>query len=219
MKFLLDFGPIVVFFLAYKFYNLNVAICAMIISTFAQIIYTRTSSGKFVSSQVLTFILLIVFGGITLWLNDEKYFMWKLSVLYVIFAIALIASIWIGKKTLLERMMGKELQLPGVIWVRLTWLWSFGFVGIALVNAYVYVIPYLSLKDSFFKSEMIDPKTKVENLDCSQMGADSLCLATKHAMDVWVNFKLFGTLGLTLVLIVITVLMLSKHIKEKQTNA
>ena len=218
MKFLLDFGPIVIFFIAYKLYNLNVAIYAMIVTTFIQVIYTRLSTGKFVTSQVLTFILLIVFGGITIWFDDPKFIMWKVSVLYAIFAVALIASNWIGKKTLLERMMGKELQLPKVIWSRLTWFWSFGFIAIALVNAYVYVIPALSLKDSFFKSEMIDPNTKVENLDCSQMIMESMCLEAQHALDAWVNFKLFGTLGLTLILIVITVLSISKHIKEKQAG-
>ena len=219
MKFLFDFGPIILFFVVYKFFGLYAAIYAMIASTFAQMMYARITTGKFVTSQVLTFILLIVFGGISIALRDPAFVMWKVSVLYVIFAVALIASNWIGKKTLLERMMGKELQLPKVIWSRLTWFWSFGFIGIALVNAYVYVIPALSLKDSFFKSEMIDPSTKVENLDCSQMTIESMCLETQHALDAWVNFKLFGTLGLTLILIVITVLSISKHIKEKQAES
>ena len=218
MKFLFDFGPIILFFVVYKFFGLYAAIYAMIASTFAQMMYARITTGRFVTSQVLTFILLIVFGGITIWFDDPKFIMWKVSVLYVIFAIAMIGSIWIGKKTLLERMMGKELQLPKVIWSRLTWFWSFGFIAIALVNAYVYVIPALSLKDSFFKSEMIDPNTKVENLDCSQMIMESMCLEAQHALDAWVNFKLFGTLGLTLILIVITVLSISKHIKEKQAG-
>ena len=88
------------------------------------------------ASQVLTFILLIVFGGISIALRDPAFVMWKVSVLYVIFAIALIASNWIGSKTLLERMMGKELDLPRDIWTRLTWFWGFGFIGIAIVNGY-----------------------------------------------------------------------------------
>ncbi len=48
--------------------------------------------------------------------------------------------------------------------------------------------------------------------------AENLCLSAQSSEEAWVNFKLFGTLGLTLVLIVITVLMLSKHIKEKQAD-
>ena len=127
MKFLFDFGPIILFFVVYKFFGLYAAIYAMIASTFAQMMYARITTGKFVTSQVLTFILLIVFGGISIALRDPAFVMWKVSVLYVIFAVALIASNWIGSKTLLERMMGKELDLPRSIWTRLTWCWGFGW--------------------------------------------------------------------------------------------
>jgi len=48
MKFLLDFGPIVLFFIVYKFYGLYAAIYAMIASTFVQIMYSRATTGKFV---------------------------------------------------------------------------------------------------------------------------------------------------------------------------
>ena len=112
MKFLLDFGPIVLFFIVYKYYGLYAAIYAMIASTFVQIMYSRVTTGKFVTSQVLTFALLVVFGGISIVLRDPAFVMWKVSVLYVIFAAVLIGSNYIGSKTLLERMMGKELQLP-----------------------------------------------------------------------------------------------------------
>jgi len=132
MKFLFDFGPIILFFVVYKFYGLYSAIYAMIAATFVQMMYSRYTTGKFVNSQVLTFALLVVFGGISIALRDPAFVMWKVSVLYVIFALALIGSNWIGSKTLLERMLGKELQLPREIWQRLTWFWGFGFIGIAL---------------------------------------------------------------------------------------
>ena len=88
MKFLLDFGPIILFFIVYKYYGLYAAIYAMIASTFVQIMYTRFSTGKFVTSHVLTFALLLVFGGISIILRDPAFVMWKVSVLYVIFAAA-----------------------------------------------------------------------------------------------------------------------------------
>ena len=127
MKFLFDFGPIILFFVVYKFYGLYAAIYAMIGATFAQMMYARFSTGKFVTSQVLTFVLLIVFGGISIALRNPAFVMWKVSVLYVIFALALIGSNWIGSKTLLERMMGKELQLPREIWLRLDLVLGFWF--------------------------------------------------------------------------------------------
>ena len=219
MKLLLDFGPIVLFFIVYKYYGLYAAIYAMIASTFIQIMYSRATTGKFVTSQVLTFALLVVFGGISIVLRDPAFVMWKVSVLYVIFAAVLIGSNYIGSKTLLERMMGKELQLPRNTWVNLTWFWSIGFIIIAIINAF-FVNTALSARNLFLNSgSIVDPKIDLKNFDCSQSPLESLCLIAQSSEESWVNFKLFGTLGLTLVLIIITVLMLSKHIKEKQTDS
>ena len=219
MKFLLDFGPIVLFFIVYKYYGLYAAIYAMIASTFVQIMYSRVTTGKFVTSQVLTFALLVVFGGISIVLRDPAFVMWKVSVLYVIFAAVLIGSNYIGSKTLLERMMGKELQLPRNTWVNLTWFWSLGFIIIAIINAF-FVNTALSARNLFLNSgSIVDPKIDLKNFDCSQSPLESLCLIAQSSEESWVNFKLFGTLGLTLVLIIVTVLMLSKHIKEKQTDS
>jgi len=219
MKFLLDFGPIVLFFIVYKYYGLYAAIYAMIASTFVQIMYSRVTTGKFVTSQVLTFALLVVFGGISIILRDPAFVMWKVSVLYVIFAAVLIGSNYIGSKTLLERMMGKELQLPRNTWVNLTWFWSLGFIIISIINAF-FVNNALSARNLFLNSgSIVDPKIDLKNFDCSQSPLESLCLIAQSSEESWVNFKLFGTLGLTLVLIIITVLMLSKHIKEKQTDS
>ena len=218
MKFLLDFGPIVLFFIVYKFYGLYAAIYAMIASTFVQIMYSRATTGKFVTSQVLTFALLVVFGGISIVLRDPAFVMWKVSVLYVIFSLVLIGSNYVGSKTLLERMMGKELQLPRNTWVNLTWFWSLGFILIAIINAF-FVNAALSARNLFLNSgTIVDPKIDLKNFDCSQSRLENLCLVAQSSEESWVNFKLFGTLGLTLVLFIITVLMVSKHIKEKQTD-
>ena len=219
MKFLLDFGPIILFFIVYKYYGLYAAIYAMIASTLAQIMYTRYTTGQFVTSQVLTFALLVVFGGISIVLRDPAFVMWKVSVLYVIFAAVLIGSIYVGNKTLLERMMGKELQLPRATWINLTWFWSLGFIIIAGINA-IFVNSALSARNQFLNGGVqVDPKIDLSNFDCNQSPLKDLCISAQSSEEAWVNFKLFGTLGLTLVLIVITVLMLSKHIKEKQTDS
>jgi intracellular septation protein len=160
----------------------------------------------------------VVFGGISIVLRDPAFVMWKVSVLYVIFAAVLIGSNYIGSKTLLERMMGKELQLPRATWVNLTWFWSLGFIIIAVINAF-FVNIALTARNQFLNSgAQIDPKIDLANFDCSKSPLEGLCISAQSSEEAWVNFKLFGTLGLTLVLIVITVLMLSKHIKEKQTE-
>ena len=184
MKFLIDFGPIILFFIVYKYYGLYAAIYAMIASTFVQIMYSRFSTGKFVTSQVLTFALLVVFGGISIILRDPAFVMWKVSVLYVIFAAVLIGSNYVGSKTLLERIMGKELQLPRTTWVNLTWFWSLGFIIIAGINAF-FVNIALSARSEFLNGGVqIDPKIDLANFDCSQSPIESLCIAAQSSEEL-----------------------------------
>jgi len=216
MKFLFDFGPIILFFVIYKTYGLYPAIYAMITGTFAQLIYTRWSTGKFENSHLITFGLLVVFGGVTLVLRDPAFVMWKVSVLYVAFALALIGSMWIGKKTLIERMLGKELQLPRSTWEKLTWFWGLGFIGISIVNAY-FVRAALGARDALFDHSILDSKVELGNIDCTNTTVEMLCIAAQQTEETWVNFKLFGTLGLTFGLILVTVVILSKHLKEKES--
>jgi intracellular septation protein len=215
MKFLLDFFPIVLFFIVYKTMGLYAAIYAMIGATALQMLITRLQTGKFEKTHIITFGLLVVFGGITLAIKDPAFIMWKVSVLYVVFALALISSLWIGKKTLLQRMLGKEMQLPAQVWNQLTWFWGVGFSGIALVNAY-YVDIALSTRSALFSTTTLDPKVELTDLDCTSTAVEQLCLAAQQSEEAWVNFKLFGTMGLTFALIIITVIFISKYIKEKK---
>lgn len=218
MKFLFDFGPIILFFVIYKTYGLYPAIYAMIAGTFAQLIYTRWSTGKFENAHLITFGLLVVFGGVTLVLRDPAFVMWKVSVLYVAFALALIGSMWVGKKTLIERMLGKELQLPRSTWEKLTWFWGLGFIGISIINAY-FVRAALGARDALFDHSTLDSKVELGSVDCAGTAVEMLCVAAQQSEETWVNFKLFGTLGLTFGLILVTVVILSKHIKEKESTS
>lgn len=215
MKFLLDFFPIVLFFIVYKTIGLYAAIYAMIGATALQMLITRFQTGKFEKTHLITFGLLVVFGGITLAIKDPAFIMWKVSVLYVVFALALILSMWIGKKTLLQRMLGKEMQLPTKVWNQLTWFWGIGFSGIALVNAY-YVDIALSTREQLFSQSELDLKIELTNLDCTSTAVEQLCIVAQQSEESWVNFKLFGTMGLTFVLIIITVIFISKYIKEEE---
>ncbi len=214
MKLLLDFFPIALFFIVYKTVGLYAAIYAMIGATALQLLVTRVQKGKFEKSHMITFALLVVFGGITLIVRDPAFIMWKVSVLYVVFALVLVGSLWIGEKPLLARMLGKELTLPSQVWQQLTWLWGAGFVGIAIVNAH-YVDISLRARSALFNATELDPSIELSNLDCASSPVQQLCLNAQQSEASWVNFKLFGTMGLTLILIVITVIFISKHTKDK----
>ncbi len=213
MKFLLDFFPIALFFVIYKTMGLYMAIYAMIGATFLQMMIARYRTGKFENIHLITFGLLVVLGGVTLVLRDPEFLMWKVSVLYVIFAFALVLSMWIGKKTLLQSMLGKELELPANVWHQLSWLWGLGFTGIAIVNVY-YVNLALGAREALFTATELDSKIELTGLDCVNTTMEQLCIVAQQTEESWVNFKLFGTMGLTFILIIITIVFIKKYIKE-----
>lgn len=221
MKFLLDFFPIALFFVVYKtkalhFYQqegLHSAIIAMAIAMFVQILIVRIRTQEFEKAPLIGLALLVVFGGVTIYIDNPVFIMWKVSVLYVVFALVLIGSLWVGKQTLLARMLGKELKLPNQIWQTLTWVWGLGFIGIGFINAYYYVIPSIKANDVFFGN---GERFGLSGFDCTSSDNHALCLVAQQAEESWVNFKLFGTMGLTFILIIITIIFISKHVKDSR---
>ena len=98
----------------------------------------------------------------------------------------------------------------------LTWFWGLGFIGIAIINGY-FVKAALGARDAFFNHFTLDSKAEIGDIDCVNTAVEMLCLAAQQSEETWVDFKLFGTLGLTFGLIVVTVIVLSKHLKQKQS--
>jgi len=182
-----------------------------------QILFTKISTGKYEKSHLITFALLVIFGGITLAFNDPAFIMWKVSVLYVIFALVLIGSIYIGEKTLLQRMLGKEISIPKNTWKNITLLWGSGFLVIAAINA-IYVNSALVARSNFLSTANISGEIELQEVNCSISPFSDACFIAQQTEDAWVNFKLFGTLGLTFLLLIITLLMISKYIKPKNNE-
>jgi Intracellular septation protein A len=81
--------------------------------------------------------LILVMGGATLYLQDEQFIKWKLTIIEWLFGGAFLASQFIGPKTFIERMMGANLELPMHIWKRLNLSWASFFIGVGFLNLYV----------------------------------------------------------------------------------
>lgn len=175
MKLLFDFFPILFFFIAYKFADIYVATGVAIIATFVQVAISWHRTRKVAPMQLVTLAIIIIFGGLTLYLRDEQFIKWKPTVINWLFGGAFLASQFVGRQTVIERMMGANLTLPQPVWRRLNLAWTGFFLGMGGANLYVM---------SHFDN------------------------------DTWVNFKLFGMLGLTLVFIVIQAFYLSRHLPE-----
>lgn len=179
-KLLLDFFPVLLFFIVYKSYDdptegIIAATAVAIIASIVQVAYTRFKYGRVENMHLITLALIVVLGGATILLRDEMFIKWKPSVVNWLFAAVFLGSQFIGSKNIVRRMMDKAVTLEDVIWTRLNLAWAGFFVFAGLLNVYV-----------------------VYNYDT----------------DTWVNFKLFGLLGLTIAFVIAQSFYLMRHIKE-----
>lgn len=178
MKLLFDFLPILLFFIAYKMADIYVATGVLIVVTLAQTGWIWLRQRRIEKLPLFTAGLVLVLGGATLLLKDPMFVKWKPTVVNWLFALAFLASRFIGQKTLLERMMGGQLELPAPVWVKLTFAWTIFFFAMGVANLYV---------------------------------------AFNFDENTWVNFKLFGMLGLTLVFVLAQGAYMSRYLKLDDT--
>ncbi|WP_194435274.1 septation protein A [Vibrio fluminensis] len=136
MKQLLDFIPLIIFFVLYKAFDIYIATSALIVATAVQLSVTYALYKKIEKMQQITFLMVAIFGGMTVLLHDDDFIKWKVTIIYTLFALGLIVSHLIGKSAI-KSMLGKELALPDRVWAKLTWAWAFFFSLCALLNLYV----------------------------------------------------------------------------------
>ncbi len=172
MKLLLDYFPIILFFIAAKVYDIYVATAVAIVASVLQVAYLWFRHGRVEKMHLITLAAIVLLGGTTLILQDEQFIKWKPSVVNWVFALVFIGSQFIGKKPIIQRMMGNNFTLPSGMWTKLNLMWAGFFIFLGLVNLYV---------------------------------------AYNFDTDTWVNFKLFGMLGLTLLFIILQTIYISRH--------
>ncbi|MCY7307805.1 MAG: septation protein A [Rhodoferax sp.] len=137
MRILIDFVPILLFFGAYKFYDIYAATAVLMAASVLQTGFIYAIDRKITGMQKATLALILVFGALTLWLHDERFIKWKPTFLYAAMAIGLGLAVWVFKKSFLKLMLGSQLDLPDRVWMRLNLAWIAYCVFMALINAYV----------------------------------------------------------------------------------
>lgn len=139
MKFLFDFFPILLFFIAYKASggDMFLATGVIIAATVVQVSIQWLRQHRIEKMHVITLALVLVFGGLTLALQDEQFIKWKVSVVNWLFGLAFLASQFIGRKSLVERMMSAAISVPKPVWTRLNLSWVAFFLGMGFLNLYV----------------------------------------------------------------------------------
>lgn len=193
-KLLFDFFPIAIFFAVYKYAdqlpflkvgvlenaeNIIIATAILIPATLFQVVYAYWRTRKIERMYLITLALVVALGGATVILQDKVFIQWKPTVVNWLFALVFLGSEFIGKKNVLERMMGGQIELPAPIWRRLNYLWTAFFIFAGAINIYV-------------------------------------AFSGHFTEEQWVDFKLFGMLGLTIVFVVLQGIYLARHINEEK---
>lgn len=201
MKLLFDLFPVILFFASFKYSEKHpdlaaswisgllgstpedikqapilLATVVVIVATIAQIAWVRFRHGKVDKMLWISLGLVVVFGGLTLFFQNEAFIKWKPTLLYWVFAGSMTFSKLVLHKNALKTMLGEQLTLPEAVWnkMSISWIGFFLFMGVL-----------------------------------------NLVVAFNFSTDTWVNFKLFGGMGLLVVFIVLQGMMLSKYVEDK----
>lgn len=177
MQLLIDFFPIVIFFVVYKAAGMYWATAATVAAMAIQMGIQWIRERKVSKMLLISGILVAVLGGITILFRNPLFFQWKPTVVNWLFAAAFLGSGIVGKKNLTERLLGHAVELDAVLWRQLNYIWVANFTF---------------------------------------LGAANLFVVYNFSEEAWVNFKLFGMLGLTLLTAVGQALWISTKTSESE---
>ena len=136
MKFLFDLFPVALFFVAIQIWDIFVATAVAIGASILQVGWLLARRKKVEPMLWASLGIIVVFGGLTLYLRDRTFILWKPTVLYWLFAVVLSAAALMGRN-LIRNLLSDQMQLPDAMWTRLNWSWVAFFAFMGCVNLYV----------------------------------------------------------------------------------
>jgi intracellular septation protein len=171
LKHLVDWGPLIAFFVTFKIGGLMPATAVLIAVT-----AVLTGLGYFLTRKIqpmplVTLAVVGIFGGLTIWLQDETFIKMKPTIILGLFAVVLIGGLAIGRPPL-KFLMGSALELDEAGWRKLTLRFALFFAATAALNEIIW---------------------------------------RTQSTDLWVNFKVFGILGLNLLFMATQIPLIKRH--------
>lgn len=177
MALVLEYLPIIAFFVFYKLADIYVATGVLMVGTVLQILGLKLLKEPVTNRHWIILAVVMVFGAVTLFLRDDWFIKLKVSVVYIAIAALLLGGLVWKKRSPLQAMMGKDIKLPAHAWNKLTYAWIIFCAALAALNLYI---------------------------------------AEYWSQEAWVNFKVFGILGITLVFTIGTGVYMYRHAEQEQ---
>lgn len=137
MKFLFDLFPVILFFIAFKFFGIFAATAVAILATLGQILYVKMRHGTVDKMLLISGVIVTIFGGATLLLKDPQFIQWKPTILYWIMAAGIFGAQCFFNKNPIRSLMEKQISLPDPVWSKLNMAWAMLFLGLGFLNLYV----------------------------------------------------------------------------------
>ena len=174
LRSVVEYGPIAIFFVAFNMTDLFIATASIMVATALVLALSYAVERRIPMMPLITAVIVGIFGGLTLWLNDETFIKMKPTIIQVILGSVLIGGL-LANRLFLRSLMGSAWQMIDKGWRILTLRFSFFFYFSALLNEVIW---------------------------------------RTQSTDFWVNFKVFGLVGLTIAFIVTQLPLLKRFSLE-----
>jgi intracellular septation protein len=205
MKLLYDFFPLILFFLAFKLFDIYIATTVAIAASVLQITLYRLKHRRFEKMHLISAGLMLVFGGLTIVLQDRSFVMWKPTILYWLFT-GILFGVYVGSRRstfrgLLAMSAAEEVsQIPDDAFRKVDLLAGAFFLLLGCANLW-FAYRYFGAETLLWNTYPEMTSAQLKELNCGDFPqvAQDACAAAKGAENSWVNFKTFGSLGLTFV--------------------
>ncbi len=198
-KFLLELGPLVTFFLVNAYFGIFPATAVFMVAITISLVASWALFKKIAAMPLVTAVFVLVFGGLTLYLQDETFIKVKPTIVNFMFAGILFSGLYFGR-LFLKMVFEEAFQLTDEGWKILTIRWGGFFIFLALLN------------------EVIWRGADWYYIPSGELTAAALEQAKKTATDLWVNFKVFGIMPLTMVFAMSQIGLITKYSTESENS-
>lgn len=137
LKLALDIGPLILFFAANSRFGIFVATAVFMVAVLAALAVSYALTKHIAMMPLVTAVIVLVFGGLTLMLQDELFIKLKPTIIYALFGATLLGGLAFGK-IFLGILFDSVFDLTDEGWHKLTWRWALFFFGMAILNEIVW---------------------------------------------------------------------------------